>query len=56
MTIQEIARILKYHSVPFKIENNNIYADSMINGTALFEKVENCTRWSRKKLFIWLGY
>ena len=56
MTIQTIEQILKNHGIPYYKRNGNIYADSMISGTARFEYVENVTTWTRTKLFAWLGY
>lgn len=56
MTIERIKKILDLHGVPNYTQDGNIYADSMISGTTLFEKVENVTRWSRSQLYIWLGY
>jgi hypothetical protein len=56
MTPAQIKQILKNHSVPYYELNGNIYADSMIGGTARFEIVHNVTTWSRKELFDWLGY
>lgn len=56
MTNAQIKQILKNHSVPHYELNGNIYADSMIGGTAIFEEVINITTWSREKLFQWLGY
>lgn len=56
MTNATIKQILKNHGVPHYELNGNIYADSMISGTALFEQVENVTLWTRTQLFQWLGY
>jgi hypothetical protein len=56
MTPAQIKQILKDHSVPYYELNGNIYADSGIGGTGIFEEVENVTTWSRKELFDWLGY
>lgn len=56
MLINEVKRILKSHGVPYYEKNGNIYADSMISGTELFEKVENVTEWNRIKLLNWLGH
>lgn len=33
MSIEKISKILKLYSVPFKILNDRIFADSMIAGT-----------------------
>jgi hypothetical protein len=51
-----IKQILKDHGVPHYERNGNIYADSMIGGTTLFERVENVTLWTRSELYAWLGY
>lgn len=51
-----IKSILDAHGIPYYEENGNIFADSMINGTTLFEEVENVTTWTRYQLFTWLGY
>lgn len=56
MTIKQIENILKQHSVPYYIENGCTYVDSMISNTEVFERVENVTRWSKRKLYTWLGY
>jgi hypothetical protein len=56
MTNATIKQILKNHGVPHYELNGNIYADSMITGTALFEIVENVTLWTRSELMQWLGY
>lgn len=56
MTSEKIIKILKNHGVPYKVEDEQILADSMISGTKLFEKTENVTDWTREQLFIWLGY
>lgn len=56
MTLKQIESILKEHSVPYYIENDHIYADSMIADTEIFDSVENVTEWTKKKLYTWLGY
>lgn len=56
MSTKAITSILNDHGVPYFWDNGNIYADSMISGTAIFEQVENVTSWSRQQLYIWLGY
>ena len=56
MAINYIEKVLTAHSIPYYIENNQIFADSMIAFTAQFEKVENVTNWTKKNLFCWLGY
>jgi hypothetical protein len=56
MKTAQIKQILKIHGVPHYERNGNVYADSMIGGTALFEKVVNVTTWSKSKLLKWLGY
>jgi hypothetical protein len=56
MNISTIKRILAEHGAPFYEENGQVFADSMISGTKLFEQVENVTKWSYSKLMTWLGY
>ena len=56
MTIKEIKKILDNHGVPNYTVGDKIFADSMISTTEKFEVVEDVTKWSRKKLYIWLGY
>jgi hypothetical protein len=56
MTNAQIKQILKDHGAPYYEENGNIFADSMISGTKLFEQTENVTKWSYSKLMTWLGY
>ena len=56
MKEREIISILKAHYIPYRIENGQIYADTMECGTEVFENVVNVTNWSRKRLFDWLGY
>lgn len=56
MTIPYIIRILDLHSVPHYERAGRIYADSMIAGTGLFERVEDVTDWTHRQLLEWLGY
>lgn len=56
MTNEKIAKILNEHSVPFKIINKQIIADSMEGGTKLFEKTVNLTGIKVNELCQWLGY
>ena len=56
MTNYTIKQLLKNHGVPHYERNGNIYADSMIAGTARFEIVHNVTTWTRTQLISWLGY
>ncbi len=56
MSNNEIAKILDAHSVPHYTDNDRIYADSMESNTSLFEKVEDLTGYSLKRLRFWLGY
>lgn len=56
MTIKYIGKILSAHGVPYYIENNQIFVDSMIAFTTKFEQVENVTDWTRQELYNWLGY
>ena len=56
MTVKTIEQILKAHGIPYFKRGGEIFADSMIGGTALFEIVENVTTWNRARLLSWLGY
>ena len=56
MNINFIAKILKQHSIPFFIKSDEIFADSMIAGTKVFEEVENVTNFTVAQLRSWLGY
>jgi hypothetical protein len=56
MTNEKIKRLLEAHGVPHYEQGGAIYADSMENGTALFERVERVSDWSIKQFFVWLGY
>lgn len=53
---EQVIQILKAHSVPHYELYGNIYADSMIGGTELFEEVVNVTDMSKKELLNFLGY
>ena len=54
--IERIKNVLELHGVPCYEESGRLYADSMISGTCVFEKVEDVTEWSRDRLLSWLGY
>lgn len=56
MKTETIERILKQHSVPYYIENDRIYVDSMLAGTELFAETEDVTDWTLGQLRDWLGY
>lgn len=56
MTEKQITTILKQHSVPYKIENGHILADTMQAFTPVFYETVDVTSWTEKKLFAWLGY
>lgn len=56
MTNVEIISILNAHSIPYYIDGNRIYADSMESYTKLFEHVEDVTGWTKIRLYNWLGY
>lgn len=56
MTIEYITKVLTQHSIPFQIECNRVYADSMLGGTKIFEQVMDVTDWTKSKLYAWLGY
>lgn len=56
MIIAKIAEILTDHGVMYYTENGRIFADSMIAGTNVFEKVEDCTDWTPARLYNWLGW
>lgn len=56
MNNQNIACILKMHSVPFFEKDGHIYADSMISDVSLFEEIEDMTGKSKKEIYEWLGY
>lgn len=51
-----IIAALEAHSVPYKIENGRIIADSMIAFTELFEETVDVTDFTKKELMTWLGY
>ncbi len=54
MKIQHIAKILESHSIPYRIEGDRIYADSMV-GFAPTEYVD-LTDYTHTELYAWLGY
>ena len=56
MTGKEIIYLLRIHSIPYKVENGQILADSMEGGTEIFEKMVNMTGWTKRQLLSWLGY
>ncbi len=56
MPIKKIAHILDLHCVPYFIEDDHIYADSMIAFAAIFEEVEDLTNYTLVQLRSWLGY
>lgn len=56
MSIEKIKSVLNLHSVPYYTEAGRIYADSMIGGTKLFERVEDLTDTTPESLYQWLGY
>lgn len=56
MKIETISKILKAHSVPCKVENGRIYADSMLVNTEEFEIIVDVTEYSKSELFEFLGY
>lgn len=56
MSIKTIARILDNHSIPYFIQNDHIYADSMEAFTPLFSEVIDITDWNRDSIFSLLGY
>lgn len=56
MSTAKIKRILAEHGAHFYELCGEVFADSMISGTKLFEQVENVTKWSYPKLMSWLGY
>ena len=51
-----IAHILDQHSIPYRIENGHILADSMEAFTPLFSKTEDLTHYTKRQVFAWLGY
>lgn len=54
--IKAIAKILDNHSIPYYINGNGIFADSMNAFTELFSEVVNLTNYSKQELYAWLGY
>lgn len=56
MKIENIAKILDLHSVPYCIQGGRIYADSMIAFTSLFDEAVDVTDCTRNELYSWLGY
>lgn len=56
MDIKTIAAILSRHSVPFKIENDRILADSMQANIPLFQETVDLTDYTKSQLYDWLGY
>ena len=56
MSKEKICRILEQHSIPYKIVNGRILADSMISGTETFEEVKDVTDITFQDLLGWLGY
>ena len=56
MTTAQIKRILDAHGVDYYERDGRVYADSMEAGARMFERVEDVTEWSAKKLRDWLGY
>lgn len=53
---ETIKGILISHSIPFYEKNGEIFADSMLAHTEMFQYVENVSRWSKRELYVWLGY
>lgn len=56
MCNEKIIRILELHHIPYYEKNGEVFADSMIAYTELFQEVENVTGWSKRQLYDWLGY
>lgn len=56
MKIERKAEILERHFVPYYVEDDRIYVDSMRADSEDFEKVEDMTEWSITELYDWLGY
>lgn len=56
MDTNTIIKILHNHSIPYQVRADRVFADSMEGGTALFERVEDVTDWTRSQLYSWLGY
>lgn len=56
MTAKTIIKMLEAHSVPYKVVDEHILADSMLSGTEIFEKTLDVTRFTKAELLSWLGY
>lgn len=56
MNNQQIIKILDAHSIPYKIEDGHVIADSMLADADLFEETVDVTGWTKKQLLDWLGY
>lgn len=56
MTIEYIKKVLENHYIPYYVENNNVYADTMEAFTSVFVKVENISRMTKTEFYKWLGY
>ncbi len=56
MELIQIAKILEHHNVPYKVENQRIYADSMKAFSEMFEITIDLTDCTRTQLYDWLGY
>lgn len=56
MSVFQISRVLEGHGVPFYIQGNRIFADSMVAFTAIFEEVVDVTNYTPEQLRAWLGY
>lgn len=56
MSIERIAEVLTLHSVPYRIIDGHIYADTMRNGSSPLEEVEDLTGYRYHQLIAWLGY
>lgn len=56
MTIEQIAKILTDHHVPYRIDGDRISADTMRVGFGILEEVEDVTGYRYHQLLDWLGY
>lgn len=56
MSIEQIAEILTLHSVPHRIGEGRIYANTMRTDTATLEDMEDLTGYRYHQLMAWLGY
>jgi hypothetical protein len=56
MSIERIAEVLTLHGIPYRISDGHIYADTMCNGSATLEEVEDLTGYRYHQLIAWLGY